>query len=320
MNGDIKIDFIYLFLANDVIEFPQYKNYFFLINEDGETEDLLYKYSKKNLKYKSISKNEFQQPFRKLHYINQDKFLLASYTLKTKGENISGINKMCIVDSNTFEIKKSYNLKISPLKNSIETYKSKYLILSYFTTITKGENNQDDPYYAFDDNYYNEIFHNLEKGVWDYNYEDDVYYYKYQRCYDDYENFYYSYDIKQHYIGIYSIKYEEFITKIEFDLIKRLYNINDNLLCLFVRKGKSNKKTQIIFERFFHEYYNDIPLEETAEADNYKTENYLAYTLLDIGFNVLKGNVDYDNITCLKEINHNCLAICSEKKGITLYN
>ena len=322
MNGVIKIDFICQLNANDVIEFPQNKDYFFIINEADEDESgaLLYKYSKKNLNCKSISKNEFKKPFRKLYYINQNKFILASYTLKTKGNNISGINKMCIVDSNTFEISKSYDIKISPLNNNIETYKNKYLILSYFTTIKKEENSEDDPYYSFEDNFYNEIFHNLEKKVWKYNFYDDAYFYENQKSYDDYENVYYAYDIKQHYIGIYSIKYEEFITKIEFDLMKRVYNIKDNLLCLFVRKGKSNKKTQIIYERLFHEYYNDIPLEEIAEADNYKTENYLAYALLNIGFNVLKGNVDYDNITCFKDIYKNGLVICSEKKGITLNN
>ena len=121
-------------------------------------------------------------------------------------------------------------------------------------------------------------------------------------------------------IIIYLIKYEEFITKIEFDLMKRVYNLNDKLICLFVRKGLNNKNTQITYERIFHENYNDIPLMETLKANNYKTENYLAYALLDIGFNVLKGNVDYDNITCVKEINQNCLVICSEKKGIILYN
>ena len=329
INGDIKIDFVYKFEANDVIELPQYKDTFFVIKED-EIEGLLYEYSKKNLNYKNISENEFEKPFRKLHYINSDKFLMASYTLKQKENKITGINKMCIIDSRNFEIKKSYDIKISPLKNSIETYKNKYLIFSYFTTIEAEQGNDEeeneDPYYSFDDNYYNEVFHNLEKKLYDYDYYDDYYYYddnygyRYVKYYDDYENKYYSYDIKQHYIGIYSIEYEEFITKIEFDLMKRVYNINDNLMCLFVRKGLSKKNTQITYERIFHENYNDIPLMETPKADNYKTENYLAYALLDIGFNVLKGNVDYDNIICIKEINQNCLVICTEKKGITLYN
>ena len=331
INGDIKIDYIYKFEANDVIEFPQYKNSFFLIKDD-EIEGLLYEYSKQNFNYKNISKNEFEKPFRKLHYINSDKFLMASYTLKEKENKITGMNKMCILDINNFQIKKSYDIKISPIKNSIDTYKNKYLIFSYFTTIeaVQGDEEEDnnDPYYSFDGNYYNEVFHNLEKKVNndDYYYDDDNYYYNYHdryryvKYYDDYENKYYSYDIKQHYIGIYSIKYEEFITKIEFDLMKRVYNLNDKLICLFVRKGLNNKNTQITYERIFHENYNDIPLMETLKANNYKTENYLAYALLDIGFNVLKGNVDYDNITFIKEINQNCLVICTEKKGITLYN
>ena len=303
---------------------------FFIIKED-EIEGLLYEYSKQNLNYKNISKNEFEKPFRKLHYINSDKFLMASYTLKEKENKITGMNKMCIIDNNNFQIKKSYDIKISPIKNSIETYKNKYLIFSYFTTIEAVQGNEEednnDPYYSFDGNYYNEVFHNLEKKVYNDNYYyDDYYYYNYHdrfryvKYYDDYENKYYSYDIKQHYIGIYSIKYEEFIIKIEFDLMKRVYNINDNLICLFVRNGLSYKNTQITYERIFQENYNDIPLMKTPKADNYKKENFLSYTLLDIGFNVLKGNVDYDNITCIKEINQNFLVIYTEKKGITLYN
>ena len=206
--------------------------------------------------------------------------------------------------------------------------------ISYFTTVEFVQGNEeeenDDLYYSFDDNYYNEVFHNLEKKVLDFNYDDyyyDDYYHKYipkkykNVKYDDnYEKKYFSYDIKQHYIGIYSIKYEEFIIKIEFDLMKRVYNINDNLICLFVRNGLSYKNTQITYERIFHENYNDIPLMKNPKADNYKKENFLSYTLLDIGFNVLKGNVDYDNITCIKEINQNFLVIYTEKKGITLYN
>ena len=136
----------------------------------------------------------------------------------------------------------------------------KYLIFSYFSTIefVKGneEEENDDLYYSLDDNYYNEVFHNLEKKVLDFNYDDyyydDYYYHKYipkkykNVKYDDnYEKKYFSYDIKQHYIVIYAIKYEEFITKIEFDLMKRVYNINDNLRCLFVRNGLSYKNTQI---------------------------------------------------------------------------
>ena len=222
INGDIKVDFVYKFEANDVIELPQYKDTFFVIKED-EIEGLLYEYSKQNFNYKNISKNEFEKPFRKLHYINSDKFLMASYTLKEKENKITGMNKMCILDIINFQIKKSYDIKISPIKNCIDTYKNKYLIFSYFTTIEAEQGNDEeeneDRYYSFDDNYYNEVFHNLEKKINDYDYydDDDYYYYddnygyRYVKYYDDYENKYYSYDIKQHYIGIYSIEYEEFI-------------------------------------------------------------------------------------------------------------
>ena len=53
---------------------------------------------------------------------------------------------------------------------------------------------------------------------------------------------------------------------------------------------------------------------ETPKKNNSKTENFLSYALLDIGFNVLKGNINYDNITCIKEINQNVLVICTKKK------
>ena len=99
-----------------------------------------------------------------------------------------------------------------------------------------------------------------------------------------------------------------------------MYNINDHLLFLFVRKGKNNKKTQISYERIFHDYYNDIALDEISTAENYETEKYLAFALLDYGMNILKGNIDYDNITSFIETNQHYLIICSENKGIMVYN
>ena len=321
INGNIKVDFIYELYANDVIELPQYEDSYFLIREDDK-ENLLYKNSKKGLNSEGISENKFEQPFRKLHYINADKFMLASYTLINNKGKITGINKMLIVNSNNFEINKSYDIKISPL-NNIEIYKNKYLIFSFFTTIEKDEENEKDPYYNFEDNFYNEIFHKIIKKLDSYYYDDygdEFYREEYnEHAYDEYENKYYSYDLKKHYIGIYSIEYEEFLTKIDFDFVKRMYNINDNLLFLFVRKGKNNKRTQISYERIFHDYYNDIPLEEISTAENYKTEKYLAFALLDYGMNVLSGNVDYDNITSFIETNQHCLVICSENKGIMVY-
>ena len=47
---------------------------------------------------------------------------------------------MCLVETKYFTIKKTYDIKISPLNNSIETYKNKYVIISYFNTIEEGEN------------------------------------------------------------------------------------------------------------------------------------------------------------------------------------
>ena len=309
INGNIQIKFLYKLKSKDVIEFPQYPKSFFVIIKD-EDKYSLDEYSKQS--FECISKREFDNPFYKLIYINPDKFFKACYTLKNKEGDIIGINEMCLIDSNTFEKRKEYKIKISPLNNSVQTFKNEYLIFSYFSTIKEGEKNEKDPYYNFNDYFYIDIFHDVN-NFFD-NYEDD-----YINTHKDYIHLFYTYDIKQHCIGIYSIKYEEFTTKIEFDLIKCIYNIKDNILCEFVKKGNTNKKTQISYESNFHEYYNDIPLEESNEAEDYKTKKYLAYLILDNGVNTLEGNFDYDNITCFKEINNNYLVICSEKKGIVLY-
>ena len=325
INGNIKINYLYDISANDVIEFPQYPNSIFCIKNEEKDEEkkikiLLYKYE--DCDCQEISKNKFEKDFRKLHYINPDKFFLASYTLKTKVGEITGINKLCLVETKNFEITKSYDMKISPLNNSIETYKNKYLIFSYFTTIKNGEGNSEDPYYQFNDDYYNQTFHNLlTKAYYNYYDEFDEYYRSsyFKENFNSYENKYYAYDIKQHYIGIYSIKYEEFITIIEYDLMMRINNIGDNLLCIFVRKGNNNKKTQITYERIFHEYYNEIPLKEEPESKIYKTGKYLANGLLDNGINIRESKDEQDDITSFKEINKKYLVFCSEKNGLVIY-
>ena len=101
INGNIKVDFIHEHYANDVIELPQYEDSFFLIKEDDK-ENLLYKNSIKGLNSEVILEYKFEQPFRKLHYINPEKFMLASYTLKNYAGEISGINKMLIINSDNF--------------------------------------------------------------------------------------------------------------------------------------------------------------------------------------------------------------------------
>ena len=317
INGNISIEFLHKLESHDVIQFPQYPNSVFMIMRDEKEDDkfLLNEYPIK--KVYEFSKHKLDKEYRKLHYINPDKFIMASYTLKGKGDVISGVNEMCLVDTDSFEIRKRYNIKISPLNNSIATYKNKYLIISYFTTLENEEKNESDPYYFFNDNFYNETFHNLYKKKSNYYYYDD---YDDYDDYNYYDNSYYSYDLKQHYIGIYSIIFEQFVTKIEFDLLKIVHNIGDNLLCVFVKKGTTNKRTQISYENIFHQYYNDIPYKESEYAEGYKTEKYLAYLVLDNGVNTLENNIDYDNITCFKEINQNGLAICSERRGIILYN
>lgn len=305
INGKIKINFLYIYETSDVIEFPAHPDSFFLIqNEDDKFS--LKEYYKKNF-LQLISQHDYDTPFFKLHYINEDKFIMASYTLRKKGGDIQGKNEMCLMHSDNFKINKKYNIKISPLNNSITTFKNKYLIISYFETYKKEDEKENDPYYIFNDNFYNSIFHcNI------YNY--------YEEDYHNYNVSFYSYDIKQHFIGIYSINYEEFVTKIEYDLIKCIYNLKDCLLCEFVQKGKTNKNTQVSYERNFHGYYNDIPLGESNDADNYKTQKYLGYISLDNGIIELESKIDYDEITSFKEINKNSLVICSEKKGIVFYN
>ena len=321
--GNIKLDYLYDIDANDAIELPQYPNSIFCIKTEEENEEkkiLLYKYENSNCQ--DVIKNKFEKDFRKLHYINEDKFLLASYTLKTRGGQITGINKLCLVETENFEITKTYDMKISPLNNSIETYKNKYLIFSYFTTIKEGEGSSEDPYYQFNDDYYEQAFHNLLSTAYNEYYDDYDDYHRdsyYKKDYDEYNNRYYSYDIKQHYIAIYSIKFEEFTTIIEYDLMSRINIIDDNLLCIFVRKGKYNQKTQITYERIFHEYYNEIPIKEESWSKSYKTGKYLANALLDNGINVRENKDEQDEITSFKAISKKCLAFCSEKHGLVIY-
>ena len=363
INGNISLNFISkIDSITDVIELPNFKNSVFFV-EGYEKKFFLHKYDKaKNsdkrktilsLSEKKYIKNKYEKVFRKLYKINQEKFIIASYTLKKKGEDqyvIEGINKMIFVDSNTFEMKRSYDIKISPLNHSISDYKNKYIIVSYFNTIDKknknkkNNNDSDDDdddntikeeQYNFEDNKYNEIFYKVERN----NRYDDYYYYDDYDYYDDYlenvrrerdnyitrtyesfDNKYYSYDIAEHYLGIFNIFNEELVTIIEFDPIKIMYNINDNMLCLFEKSKQNKKDEQITNERMFHHYFNGIDLDEAETAHNYEREKYIGFLLFDEGSKLYQNDIDYSNITSFIEVDKGYLAIGSLKKGIILYS
>ena len=353
VNGNAKIKFLtFLEQMNDVIEFPEYKNSIFFISNE-ETKYLLYKYNKIknednniNIKFeKNIIYNSSEKKYRRLYKINSDKFIIASYTLKYRAENnnndnnnnedifkIEGINKMSFVDRKDFIITKSFNIKISPLNYSIVNYKKDYILVSYFKTFKKdNDDSKAIKYYDFEDNKYINIFHHIEENYNDY--YDDFYNdndnYNYNYIYNNNNNnnnsdynkhSYYSYDICDHLIGLFNIKTEELVTIIEFDLIKRIYNINDKILSIFSKNKKDSISNQISIERIFHDFYNDDSLNESYLAEKYKRENYTAFLLFDEEFKIVQCNIDYSNITAMIEIENGYLAICSKKKGIILYN
>ena len=292
INGKIKIEYFNEIKTSDVIEFPQYPDSFFYTSEENK-KILLYKSHKNYITKEEISNNPHLTNFRKMHFINSDKFILASYTMRKRARNEitdSGKNIMCLVETKNFNIKKVYDIKISPLNNSIEIYKDKYVIISYFSTLKEGENLKNQEYIndLFDEYYYN-------KNI-------------------------YSYDIKQHYIGIYSIEYEVFITMIEYNVIKRIYSINDYLLCQYIRKEKNNEDSIIECENIFQEYNNNYNYSKLDSLEDHKRDQYLVYISFDSGINPIINSVDYDDITSFKELGKNYLAICSKKKGIVLYS
>jgi hypothetical protein len=319
----------------DVIELPQYKNSIFFLNNDG-TNKLLYQYDIENmytnktkfiLKAKINVSNSNEPVFRKLYPVNYDKFILASYTLKFKGEDgyvIQGINKLRFVNSNKFCITRKYDIKISPFNHSVVNYKDTFLIISYFNTKDKDKNIQEENLYNFEDYKYNRIF-NIVHYRKQYNY----YYYgddEYDDEYDYESNIYlekedikfYSYDITDHFIGIFDVRTEELITIIEYDFVKIMSNIKNNLLFLFEKNLNTAKSNQFATEAFYHYYFDN--LDETPASLDYKRDKYLAFLSLDDGFKIIQENFDYDNITCILEVDEGYLAIGSLKKGIVLYS
>lgn len=329
----------------DVIEFSHFKNYVFFVNNEDDTY-LLHKYVKKKKKEKVILepdkkniKNKTKKIFRKLYKINSEKFMIASYTLKMKLDEyvINGINKMYFVDSKNFQILKSFDIKISPLNKAICNYKDKYILVSYFNTIKKPSNEEEntnkkkdpnDELYNFEDHDFNKIYHKVikKKSYWNSYYEEDYFDYQEEqrRClYDDYENKYYSYDIAEHYIGIFNVKTDELVSIYEFDPVKIIFNIKDNLLFLLEKEKNEiqDKKTQqIINEIIYHHYFNELPFKEEELPDKYKRDNYISFLLFDEGLKICQENFSYSKITSFIEINKGILAIGTMKKGITLYS
>ena len=317
INGNIMINFVdKINTINDVIEFPHLKNSVFFINNE-EKKFLLHEYDKikNNEKTKLIYnkkkyiKNPDKKVFRKLYQINEDKFIIASYTLKIKQANeyvIEGENKMIFINSNNFEMNKSYDIKISPLNHSISNYKKKFLIISYFNT----DNNSFDNYINIISNLYNIV--SKKKN---YYYEED--YYDSNYINDKYNTFY-SYDIAEHLIGIFNINNEELVTIIEFDPIKRMININDNLLCIMEISKNKKDVEQIANERMVNKYFNEI-IDEEIDFSEYIRENYISFLLFDEGIRLYQDNFDYSGITSFLEVDKGYLVIGSIKKGIILY-
>ena len=105
------------------------------------------------------------------------------------------------------------------------------------------------------------------------------------------------------------------------DFFKKIYNINNYLLCLFSRNNQNKKKQQISIERIFHHYFNEIPLKESELSYKYDKENYMSFLYFNEGCYIIDElQVDYSNILSFVEIDKRYLLIGSKKKGLILYD
>ena len=339
-NESIKLKFIQKIESiTDVIEFKENNNYIYFINSN-DSEYLLHEYKRENgnkktslIFNKKIIKNNSGKIFRKLYLINSEKFIVASYTLKIKRDNnyiIEGINKMSFFDSYNFKEGKSFDLKISPLKDSITNYNNNYIIISYFNTINNDSLNnlnikKEKDIYDFEDKTYIRLFHNFSHYEKVFKLDDyDIFYgyidkYEVHYDYETYESKYYSYDIIRHYVGIFDIRTEELVTIYDFDIVKRMHNINNNLLFLFEKIKNNRKIDQISNERLYHHYFNEIPSKENDLAAHYKRGNYLSFVNIDDGFELSQDSLIDADITCYIQISNECLVIGSSKRGIIIY-
>ena len=340
ISGNVKINYIdKIESMTDVIEFDNFNKSSFFINKKNSSA-LFYKYNKVKRKNGTIMAfdewyvtNEFKTIFRRLYKINSQKFIIASYTLKSYDEDahlyqIEGKNIMVFIDSNNFKIGKCHNIKISPLNNTICNFKNKYIILSYYDTLedknhikrkNKGEQ------YTFENLDFMSEFYAISNyhfsDYWDNHWNDDNDNNNNEHYYNSvYKPKYFSYDITEHLIGIFSIKTEELVTIYEFDPIKILYNINDNILCLFEKSKDKRKKEQIANERMLHNYYNNYKLKKINNSNIYYRDSFVAFLQFDDGIKLCQDNFDYSNIISFVESSKGNLIIASKKKGIVLYN
>ena len=87
----------------------------------------------------------------------------------------------------------------------------------------------------------------------------------------------YSYDIIDHFIGIFDVRTEELLTIIEYDFVKIMCNIKNNLLFLFEKNLKTLKSNQFATEVLNHYYFDN--LDETFASLENKKDKYLAFYL-----------------------------------------
>ena len=299
----------------DAIELPQYQSSIFFLNNDNSNK-LLYQYdidnmytnkTNLNLKAKINISHNTKQIFRKLYPVNSEKFILASYTLKYFDNDeykIEGINQLLFVNSKSFLITKKFNIKISPFNHTATNYKNNFLIISYFNTIDKEKNIKEEDLYNFEDKDNNQIFNK--------DYYNEKFYDYYYETYETFEEGmkYYSYDIIDHFIGIFDIRNEELVTIIEYDFVKIMCNIKNNLLFHFEKNLKTIRSNQFATEAIY----------QNLAFLNCSRDKYLAFLSIDDGFKIIQEKFDYDNITCFIEVDEGYLAVGSLKKGLVLYS
>jgi len=299
----------------DAIELPQYQSSIFFLNNDNSNK-LLYQYdidnmytnkTKLNLKAKINISHNTKQIFRKLYPVNSEKFILASYTLKYFDNDeykIEGINQLLFVNSKSFLITKKFNIKISPFNHTATNYKDNFLIISYFNTIDKEKNIKKEDLYNFEDKDNNQLFNK--------DYYNEKFYDYYYGTYETFEEGmkYYSYDIIDHFIGIFDIRNEELVTIIEYDFVKIMCNIKNNLLFHFEKNLETIRSNQFATEAIY----------QNLAFLNCSRDKYLAFLSIDDGFKIIQEKFDYDNITCFIEVDEGYLAVGSLKKGLVLYS
>ena len=299
----------------DAIELPQYQSSIFFLNNDNSNK-LLYQYdidnmytnkTNLNLKAKINISHNTKQIFRKLYPVNSEKFILASYTLKYFDNDeykIEGINQLLFVNSKSFLITKKFNIKISPFNHTATNYKDNFLIISYFNTIDKEKNIKEEDLYNFEDKDNNQLFNK--------DYYNEKFYDYYYGTYETFEEGmkYYSYDIIDHFIGIFDIRNEELVTIIEYDFVKIMCNIKNNLLFHFEKNLETIRSNQFATEAIY----------QNLAFLNRSRDKYLAFLSIDDGFKIIQEKFDYDNITCFIEVDEGYLAVASLKKGLVLYS